>query len=81
MKGKDLTFELLHAVKEMTLLACCVPDYTLACRLFEHQGLCYISLKNYQGGVVSFQKMRDAAEESNDHQNEMKAYLLLGRCL
>ena len=70
---------MLLALKEMQKLACFVPDKKLAVKIYEHQGICNLSIGNYAGALKSFEKMRDIAEDAKFAKSEMAAYNLIGR--
>lgn len=76
--------ECLQLYKYMLRLAVVVPDHKLAIALFKHQGILHRFYNNVDGSVSAFQKMRDAAEDIGDFNQEIEAYyqagLTLKRC-
>lgn len=50
----------------------------LSILIFEHQGVLNLAINNYQGAIRAFQRMRDVAEECQNREYEMKAYMHLG---
>lgn len=70
---------MLLSLKEMLKLACFVPDKKMACKIYEHQGICNLSIGNFAGALKSFEKMRDTAEDAKFPKFEMSAYNLIGR--
>ena len=73
--------EILISFNKALKLAVLLPDTEIAVRLFEHQGVVNLALKNYPGAIKSFQRMRDVSEELENHEWEIRAYMHLGETL
>jgi tetratricopeptide (TPR) repeat protein len=72
---------MLEALRQCTKIIAKVPDHKLALAVFEHQGLVSQHFQNWVGSIKAFQRMRDVAEDCEDRQQEMKAYVNMTNCL
>jgi tetratricopeptide (TPR) repeat protein len=73
--------ECLVVFKYMLRLSTIVPDHKATIALFNHQGLLHTFYGNLSGALLSFQKMRDAAEDIHDFVQEIDAYYKAGLTL
>lgn len=65
----------------LRLVVLCPDNRDFLANLLQHQGILNKAIQNYSGAIKAFQRMRDVAEECQDREYEMKAYLHLGETL
>jgi hypothetical protein len=67
--------------RQVLALSLRVPDHVVTLATFEHIGYFCQTTGNYPGALKAFQKMRDVAEDCNNKEKEMAAYLYTGKVL
>lgn len=65
-------------MQQLMRLSAHLSNRVLLIIMLEHQGVLNLAINNYQGAIRAFQRMRDVAEECQNREYEMKAYMHLG---